>query len=202
MIRILLIRHGNTDLSGIVLYGRMPNVHLNAEGLRQAQKLGQALKVHYRLSEVISSPLERALETAQSIATPQDLGVSLDEALTEIDFGSWMGKSFSDLRGSDHWTRYNQFRSITAPPDGESMMAVQARSWQVIERIMMRYSDVPDAAVAVVTHGDVIRSLLVLLLGMSPDHLHRIEIAPASITEISVSAREPVVTSMNRRFNE
>lgn len=82
------------------------------------------------------------------------------------------------------------------------MMAVQARSWQVIERIMMRYSDVPDATVAVVTHGDVIRSLLVLLLGMSPDHLHRIEIAPASITEISVSAREPVVTSMNRRFNE
>lgn len=202
MIRILLIRHGNTDLSGQVLYGRMPGVHLNPDGLRQAHKLGQALKTRYRLSEVVSSPLERAVETAHSIATPQDLGISLDEGLTEIDFGSWMGKPFSDLHGSEHWTRYNRFRSMTAPPGGESIMAVQARSWQAIERIVMRYRDGPDSTVAVVTHGDVIRALLVLLLGMSPDHLHRIEIAPASASELSVGAGEPVISGMNRDFDQ
>lgn len=202
MIRILLIRHGNTELSGRVLYGRMPGVHLNAEGSRQAEKLGQALKARYRLSEIISSPLERAVETARSIAIPQDLSVSIDEGLTEIDFGSWMGKPFSDLHGSEDWTRYNRLRSMTAPPGGESIMAVQARSWQSIQRIITRYSNVSDPMVAVVTHGDVIRSLLVLLLGMSPDHLHRIEIAPASVSEISIGAREPVITSINRGFDE
>jgi broad specificity phosphatase PhoE len=202
MIRILLIRHGTTDLSGKVLYGRMPGVHLNDDGLRQAQQLGQALKGRYSLSEVVSSPLERAMQTAHCIANPQHLGVSVDEELSEIDFGSWMGKSFSDLHGSALWTRYNQLRSMTVPPGGESMMAVQARSWQAIERIIMRYSEISNAAVAVVTHGDVIRSLLVLLLGMSPDHLHRIEIAPASVTEISIRPGEPVITSINGRFDE
>jgi probable phosphoglycerate mutase len=202
MIRILLIRHGNTDLSGRVLYGRMPGVHLSAEGLRQAQTLGQALKARYRISEVVSSPLERAVETAQPIATAQDLRISLDEALIEIDFGSWMGKPFSDLHGSDYWTRYNQFRSMTAPPGGELMMAVQARAWQAIERIVTRNADASDASIAVVTHGDVIRALIVLFLGMSPDHLHRIEIAPASVTEVSIGSGEPVITGMNRTFDE
>ena len=60
MIRLLLVRHGNTDLLGRVLYGRMPGVHLSPEGLRQAEAVGRALQSRYRLAEVVSSPLERA----------------------------------------------------------------------------------------------------------------------------------------------
>jgi broad specificity phosphatase PhoE len=88
MIRILLIRHGTTDLLGRVLYGRMPGVHLNSAGVAQAHSLAQGLQARHQLTDVISSPMERALETAQPIAERQGLAVSADEAFTEIDFGS------------------------------------------------------------------------------------------------------------------
>ena len=73
MIRILLIRHGSTDLLGRVLYGRMAGVHLNAEGVSQANALARVLKMRYAFEEVISSPMERAIETAGPIAQAQNL---------------------------------------------------------------------------------------------------------------------------------
>ncbi len=198
--RILLIRHGSTDLLGRVLYGRMEGVHLNDEGSRQAQLLAQRLQQRYRISEVISSPLERALETARFIADAQRLNVSIDEGINEIDFGSWMGKSFSELLGSDEWKKYNELRSTANPPHGELMTQVQTRAWGTLERILMRHQQVPEATVAVVTHGDVVRALLILLLGMPLDHIHRLEVAPASLTEVLLGPGQPRVVTINQVF--
>src|SRR5256885_10904215 len=98
MTRILLIRHGSTDLLGRVLYGRMPGVHLNEEGRRQARAVGEALKARYTIDGVVSSPLERALETAQFVADSQNVNVSTDDGLNELEFGTWLGKPFTELR--------------------------------------------------------------------------------------------------------
>jgi broad specificity phosphatase PhoE len=198
--RILLIRHGNTDLLGRVLYGRMPGVHLNAQGCRQAQVLGQNLKERYRIHEVISSPLERALETARFIADPHGLNVSIDEGINEVDVGSWMGKSFDELLESDEWKRYNKARSTTKPPGGELIMEVQTRAWGALARILARYHSVKDATAAVVSHGDVVRALLILFLGMPLDHIHRLEVAPASLSEVSLGAGHPRVLMINQVF--
>ena len=200
MLRILLIRHGTTELLGRVLYGRMPNVHLNDEGRAQAQILARELKARYNISEVVSSPLERARETAEPIAAAQQLTVSIDEGVNEINFGSWMGKSFSELMISDDWKRYNQARATSTPPGGESMMEVQARTWSSLQMVAGRYPNQQDVTAAVITHGDVIRALLVLLLGMSPDHIHRLEVAPASVSEISLEPGGPRVQSINRTY--
>ena len=199
MIRILLIRHGTTDLIGRVLYGRMPGVFLNSEGLRQAERLAQALNSHYKIAEVLSSPLDRARQTAEPIAARGGLPIGIDEEITEIDVGSWMGKTFEELGGRADWKAYNRNRSINSAPGGESMMHVQTRAWQSLERLTQRHSSSTESTVAVVTHGDVIRCILLLLLGMSIDHIHRIEIAPASVSEILLGARGPVVYSMNER---
>jgi broad specificity phosphatase PhoE len=201
MIRILLIRHGATDLLGRVLYGRMPGVHLNGVGFAQAQALAHGLQARYRLTEVISSPMERALETARPIAETQHLGVSLEEAFTEIDFGSWMGKPFSELHDEELWKRYYRFRATTRPPGGESMMDVQSRAWESISRILERHANARGACIAVVTHGDVIRALLLLVLGMSIDHIQRIEAAPASISEILIDRSELRVRTINETFS-
>ncbi len=201
MTRILLIRHGATDLLGRVLYGRMPGVHLNSAGLGQAQALAQALQTRYRLASVVSSPLDRARETAGPIAEAQDLEVSFDEAFTEIDFGSWMGKSFSELHDEELWKRYYRFRATTRPPGGESMMDVQSRAWDGIAKILDRHSHHREASVAVVTHGDVIRALLLLVLGMSIDHIQRIEAAPASVSEILLDHSDLRVRTMNETFS-
>jgi broad specificity phosphatase PhoE len=201
MIRILLVRHGSTDLLGRVLYGRMPGVHLNAEGTGQASALARALKMRYHLRDVISSPMDRAIETARPIAEAQELEVAIDPSFNEIDFGDWMGKPFPELHDLDQWKRYYQFRATTRPPGGESMMDVQSRAWNGIAQIIERYQSSKDTTVAVVTHGDVVRAVLLLVLGMSIDHIQRIEAAPASVSEILIRRSELRVRTMNETFS-
>lgn len=200
MIRILLIRHGNTDLLGRVLYGRMPEIHLNSEGEAQALRLARELKARYEISEVVSSPLERAMETARPIAESQNSAVTIDEGLNELDFGSWMGMPFAELLHSDQWKQYNQFRAITNPPGGESMLEVQARAWRSLQTIVARHGSAGEATVAVVTHGDVVRALLMLLLGMPVDHVHRLEVAPGSVSELLLYGGEPLIRRINQTF--
>lgn len=200
MIRILLIRHGATDLLGRVLYGRMQGVNLNSQGFAQAEQLASVLNSRYKIASVISSPLDRALQTALPIAKPGELTIEIDEGITEIDFGSWMGKSFDELNGLADWKRYNHSRSTSQPPGGESMMEVQARAWGTLERVTQFQPSSNNVTVVVVTHGDVIRALILLLLGIPLDHIHRIEIAPASVTEVLLGSREPIVNRINEFF--
>jgi probable phosphoglycerate mutase len=201
MTRILLIRHGETALTGRVLYGRMPGVHISAEGCRQAQALSQALKERYQVDEIISSPLERALETAQYLANALELPISTDDGIIELDYGSWMGLTFAEIRESDEWQHYNRLRSIISPPQGELMMQVQARAWTTLERTLARYVDRETATVAVVSHGDVIRALLILLLGMPLDHIHRFEVSLASLSEVVFDGRYARIIRINQVFH-
>jgi broad specificity phosphatase PhoE len=201
MLRILLIRHGMTELIGRVLYGRMPGVHLSAEGQAQVATLARSVLSRYELSEVVSSPMERAVETARAIAEARSLEISTDEGLNEIDFGSWIGKTFGELQSDEQWKRYCTQRTTTRPPGGESMMDVQSRAWKSITRIAERHFEESGATVAVVTHGDVIRAILTLVLGMSLDHIHRLEAAPASVTELLLWGAELQVRTVNETFS-
>jgi len=187
-------------LLGRVLYGRMPDIHLDSRGLDQAEWLARELRTRYKLDGVWSSPLERALETARPIAGAQNLSVSIHEGLNELDFGAWMGQPFSELAASDQWIRYNETRTLHSPPGGESMMNVQARSWNSLREISLQYSGSKEATVAVITHGDVIRALLILLLGVSLDHIDRLEVAPASVSEVLLFDGEPRVRTMNQTY--
>ncbi|MBV9612730.1 MAG: histidine phosphatase family protein [Acidobacteriaceae bacterium] len=198
--RILLIRHASTDLLGRMLYGRMPGVHLSAEGCRQAQALADALRSRYRIDELVSSPLERTQQTARFLADAYGIGVSLDDGVNEIDFGAWMGKPFPELIDSIEWKQYNESRDTARPPEGEFLMQVQARAWASVQRIVARHQDTDDATAAVISHGDVIRAMLVLLLGMPLDHIHRLEAAPASVSEILIEQGNVRVLRINQVF--
>lgn len=200
MIRILLIRHGATELTGRVLYGRMPGVHISAEGCKQAQALSQALKERYQIDEIISSPLERALETAQYLSEALELPIATDDDIVELDYGSWMGRTFAEIRESDEWQHYNRLRSISSPPEGELMMQVQARAWTALEKILARHAERETATIAVVSHGDVIRALLILLLGMPLDHIHRFEVSLASLSEVVFEGKYARVVRINQIF--
>jgi len=193
MNRILLIRHGVVERLGEFLYGRTPGVHLTPEGQAQARTLAAALQMRYTISAIVSSPLDRAIETAHPIADVQRVPLATDQGFTEVDFAAWSGKSFAELKNSPEWLEYNRVRSLTRAPGGESLIEVQARAWESLQLLNARYA---DATVGIVTHGDVIRTLLVLFLGMPLDHIGRIEVAPASVSEVLLGA-EPVVKSVN-----
>lgn len=200
MIRILLIRHGHTELLGKVLYGRMPGVHLSEQGKRDIARLANALRERYQIDEIVSSPMDRAKETAEAIADVYAKKIVFDEGLQELDFGEWMGKSFAELMTDERWKLYNRYRSLNRAPGGEFMMQVQLRAWKALERVIERHRMKAESTIAVVTHGDVVRGLLMLLLGMPLDHIHRLEVGTGSVSEVIVGNAYPQVITVNQTF--
>lgn len=194
MTTFLLVRHATCAPVGHALAGRAPGVRLDAAGEEQARRLGAAL-ARAPLTHVYSSPLERAWETAVAIAAPHRLPVEALDAVTEIDVGAWTGSRFDALAPDPWWRRFNTLRSVTRPPAGELMLAVQARVVAALEALREAH---PDGCCAVVSHADVIRGALAHLGGVPLDLAHRFEIAPASVTTVGVSPDAITVLGVNR----
>lgn len=182
MTTALLVRHAHCAPVGWKIAGRATGVPLDAEGVRQAARLGERLR-HLPLAAVVSSPLERAARTAAAIARPHGLPVACDEAWIEVDFGEWTGMELAALEHDVRWRRWNHFRGGTRAPGGELMIEVQARAVTALALLAEQHH---DAIVAVVSHADVLRAVLAYYLGMSLDHLPRLELAPASVSAIEL----------------
>ena len=154
----------------------MTGVGLSAEGVSQAAALADVLAAR-PIRAVLSSPVQRAQETAAPIATRHGLPVLTDAGLDEIDFGAWMGMTFDALAADPAWDAWNRCRSLAPTPGGETMAAAQARALGAVTRAR---AAVPDGEAVLVGHSDVLKAVLAHLLGTPLDLLQRIELAPAS----------------------
>jgi len=189
----LLVRHAATDLIDTTLAGWTEGVHLNEEGRAQARALAERLR-RVAISALYSSPLDRALETAELIGGPMKLQVRLCDEAGEVRFGDWTGREFKALHDDLSWNRFNTLRSLTRPPGGEMILEVQARMTGLLNRL----SDLhPGATVAIVTHADVIRGTIAHYAGIHPDLMHRLEISPASISIIDAGEFGPRILRVN-----
>src|SRR5262249_46036793 len=121
MTTFLLIRHGDTDAVGKVLAGWSPGWHLNHHGQCQGKRLSERLKT-MRIGAVYTSPLERAVETAEPIARLHRLDVQKAEELGEMRIGEWEGLPFAELDAREDWRAFNTFRTGVRPPGGELMI--------------------------------------------------------------------------------
>ncbi|MCW5979488.1 MAG: histidine phosphatase family protein [Bryobacteraceae bacterium] len=195
MATFLLIRHCATDAVGKILAGRMPGIHLNPAGAAQLAELTQRVE-RFRASWIYSSPLERAVETAEALAHGRGTPVSHAQELNDIDFGNWTGKPFVDLDRLPEWAWFNSFRGFAAPPGGESMLDVQCRVMGLIARLEQ---DHPFETLALVTHADVIKAALLTVLGAPLDMVHRLEIEPASVSALEFAGGSPRVLQINGR---
>src|SRR6478672_11842909 len=99
---LLLVRHGETPTTGMVLPGRAPGLHLSDLGRAQAERVAERL-AGLSVDAVYSSPLERAMETADPTAARAGLEVKQDAGLLECDFGEWTGASLAELVGLPQW---------------------------------------------------------------------------------------------------
>jgi broad specificity phosphatase PhoE len=175
---IVLIRHGAHDLLGQKIAGRMAGVGLNPAGHAQAGGLCERL-AHWRIAAIYSGPLRRVQETAAPLGRSLGMKVEIEPAFDEIDFGRWTGLGFDVLREDRMWDRWNRRRGVASCPEGESCADVHARVARGLEQLARRH---PEEAIAVVTHGDVIKAAVALTLGLSLDRHDRFEIEPASLT--------------------
>lgn len=171
----------------------MPGVPLSAEGQAQAAALADWFAGH-PANALVSSPMQRAQETAAPVADRLGLQVTLDPAWTEIDFGTWTGQRFDALAPDPVWQRWNRARSLAVPPGGEAMHAAQSRALTALDRLRTAHA---GQAVAVFSHADVLKSVIAAALGLPLDALHRFRVGPASISTLVLFEDAVEVAAIN-----
>jgi len=194
---LLLIRHGENEyVKTSKLAGRLPNVHLNERGRQQATDLAEALK-HAPLKAIYSSPLERAVETAEPIAQAHKLEIQLRPALMDTDVGKWQGRSWKVLSRTKKWKIVQQAPSRFTFPDGESFLQTQTRIASCLDEIAASHKQ--RDIVAVVFHADPIRLAVAHFLGMPLDHFQRLACDTGSVTVFYVSETGAHIMKLNQR---
>lgn len=178
--RLLLLRHGQTELSVQRRYSGRGNPELTEVGRSQAADAARYLAQKGGIAAVISSPLHRAHATATAAADALGLNVAVDENLTETDFGEWEGLTFPEAAKShpDVHGRWLRDTSLAAP-GGESFDEVGQRVHRARDRIVAEY---PGATVLVVSHVTPIKTLLRLALDAGPSILYRMHLDLASLS--------------------
>jgi ribonuclease H / adenosylcobalamin/alpha-ribazole phosphatase len=178
--RLLLLRHGQTELSVQRRYSGRGDPALTELGRRQAEAAARYLAQRGGIAAVISSPLQRAYDTAAAAAQGLGLDVTIDDDLIETDFGAWEGLTFTEAAERDPELHRRWLRDTSIePPGGESFDDVMARVCRARERIVERYQ---GATVLVVSHVTPIKTLLRLALDAGPGILYRLHLDLASLS--------------------
>jgi probable phosphomutase (TIGR03848 family) len=195
MTTVLLVRHGltaaNTDG---VLAGWTPGVHLAEKGREQAAALAQRL-APVPLVAIVSSPLERCLETAAALAEGREQRVETDDRLGECHYGGWQGQPLKTLAKDPLWKVVQSHPSAARFPDGEALRETQARAVEAVRARNGALGD--DATWLAVSHGDVIKAILADALGMHLDAFQRIQVDPCSVSVVRYTTLRPFVLRMN-----
>lgn len=181
--RFMLLRHGQTELSVERRYSGRGNPPLTDLGRRQADAAARYLGERGGIAAVVSSPLQRAHDSATAAAKVLGLDVAVDDDLIETDFGDWEGLTFSEAAQRDP-TLHGRWLSDTSvpPPGGESFDVVAQRVRRARTRIIAEHG---DATVLVVSHVTPIKTILRLALDAGPSILYRLhlDLAALSIAE-------------------
>jgi len=188
MTTLLLIRHGQNDFVGRRLAGRLPGVHLNEHGRQQAQTIALAL-CKAPIKAIYTSPLERAVETAEPLSQALNLPIQIRPGLIELDFGKWTGKTGKQLARTKLWKVVQETPSKMVFPAGESFVQAQQRIAADLESIAALHDD--KDLVACFSHSDAIKLAVAYFLGMPLDNFQRLAIDVTSITSLILPKEGP-----------
>jgi probable phosphomutase (TIGR03848 family) len=196
MSTVLLVRHGLTTLTGPVLAGRTPGVHLDERGQKQAAAVAERIAA-LPLAAVVTSPLDRCVETAEAIRAAQTKPPEwqVDERLIECGYGDWTGRPIKELAKDPLWKVVQAQPSAVRFPNGESLPEVAARSVAAIREWDARLG--PDAVWVACSHGDVIKAIVADALGLHLDQFQRIVADPCSVSVIRYTSTRPYVVRAN-----
>ena len=197
-VRLFVVRHGQAEANVEQRYLGLRDDPLTDLGLTQAEALGRAL-AGMPLSAVYSSPLSRALKTAEPIARAHGLQVVPEDRLLEMSFGTWEGLTRAELiasgeQGAAHLARWEHDPAAVAPPGGETLAALQ-------ERVLGLAAELaavgPAAPVVLVSHVGPIKALLCAVLGLPLSGSRRMFLDPATVSVVDWGPRP-----MLRLFND
>ncbi|MQY08642.1 MSMEG_4193 family putative phosphomutase [Actinomadura macrotermitis] len=203
MTTLLLVRHGLTEMTGPRLAGWTPGLALDERGRAQAAAVAARL-APLPLAALVSSPLDRCLQTAGAIAAGRAgaaAKVEVDDRFGEVRYGDWTGRELAELAKEPLWRVVQAHPSAAVFPgaEGEALAAAQHRAVTAVRewnaRIAAEHG--PHAAYLVCSHGDIIKAIVADALGLHLDQFQRIQADPASVTAIRYTGLRPFVVRLN-----
>jgi probable phosphomutase (TIGR03848 family) len=186
-------------MTGPVLAGHTPGVHLDDRGRKQAAAVAERI-APLPLTAIMTSPLERCVDTAEAIqAAQQAAGRAPDwhveDRIVECRYGDWTGKPLKELAKDPIWKVVQTQPSAARFPAGESLTEVSARA---VEAIRDWDAKLPEDAIWVAcSHGDVIKAILADALGLHLDQFQRIVVDPCSVSLVRYTDTRPYVLRAN-----
>ena len=187
MARIVLLRHAHSVANEKnLLAGRTPGISLSKTGKEQAKDLIARIGTTH-FDEIAISPLQRCRETIDPwlATTVAKNPIVVDESVSEVDYGSWSGKTLASLRRKSQWKVVQDFPSQMIFPEGESLLEMQGRALSGFYRLNAVKGKGPRL---LVSHGDDTNSIVAHCLGMHLDQFQRLVIEPASLTIIDTDS--------------
>jgi len=201
---LLLVRHGHSSANGEgILAGRLPGIHLTERGRGQAAALGERF-AGAQVARVVSSPLERCLETAHPLAAAAGVEVVVEDGLQECAYGAWSGRKLSELAQEPLWSTVQDDPANARFPDHDEYAAesLQEMSDRVVEAVRRHDAQVREehgegAVWAAVSHGDLVKAVLADATGAGLGHFQRYTADPASVCAIRYGERHTFLLSAN-----
>jgi probable phosphomutase (TIGR03848 family) len=193
---VVLVRHGLTRLTGPVLAGWTPGLHLDERGSKQADAVAARLSP-LPLDALVSSPLDRCLDTCAAIAVGREQPVQIEDRLGECRYGDWTGRPLAELVKEPLWKVVQQHPSavVFPGPEGEPLRETQNRAVAAVRDWNDRLG--ADATWLACSHGDVIKAIVADAMGLHLDQFQRITIDPCSVTVIRYTETRPFVVRVN-----
>ncbi len=195
MSRLLLVRHGNTELNSAQIFVGHTDVELSATGYSQVEKLRDRLSAE-KIDVIYSSDLRRALVTAETIASRHQLAVIACPELREINYGSLDGLTFEEIK-----RLYPEVAELCADwslqlkfPDGESVDELKQRVSRFLDRLKQH---APQQTVLIVAHGGPLRLMVCSLLGIDLRHWRQIHLDLASLSIVDTYPEVAVISLLN-----
>jgi broad specificity phosphatase PhoE len=179
MATLILVRHGETVWNVEKIYRGRADVNLDEVGIKQAELLSKYLS-NWELEAIYSSPLRRAIDTANIIARYQKIGVHIVEGLIDFDYGEWQSLPEQEAKRL-YLTLHNEWHNNphkVKMPGGESLEDVRRRAIEVVNDVLSKY----QGSVVLVSHRVVIKVLICSLLGLDNSHFWNIKQDVGGIT--------------------
>ena len=197
MVKIFLIRHGQTEWNIDGRYQGQSDVALSQEGLAQAQALAEHFPGE-RLDAVYSSDLQRARVTAETVAKKFNLPVQLEPAFRELGFGDWEGLTYEQIVGgwADAMANFLKHPDKMQIPHGESFAEVQERAWSRFQELVQEH-EMQDHAIAIFAHGAVLRTLLTAILHISLEYVWELRQYNTAVNIVRYDDGWPTVELLN-----
>lgn len=195
MIRILLIRHGQTEWNRREIFRGHADIPLSDQGMRQAQALADRLSDE-RIAAVYSSPLIRASATAERVAKAHGIQPLTVPALTDISYGAWEGHQHQQVEKlyPDLYVRWRTKPHLAHPPGGETLAQVRRRVTLALDSIVAGHR---QAAIVVVSHRVVNKLILCHALGLGDDAFWRIRQSTCCLNVLEWERDRAVVGLLN-----